>query len=77
MANRSKKKRLRLRTKENRNVVTLKQESHFQRYISDEELMLNKELSHAIPSKLIKQLSIDNGLHNINFKQFSKLSKQF
>ena len=68
MAKRSKKQRLRLRTKENKIVITLKQESHFQRYISEEELMLNKELSHAIPGKSIKQLSIDNKLYNINFK---------
>tara|TARA_Y100000385_G_C12602520_1_gene429424 strand:+ start:60 stop:248 length:189 start_codon:yes stop_codon:yes gene_type:complete len=62
MANRNKKQRLRLKTKENRIVMKLKQESHYQQYISEKELMLNKQLSHAIPGKTIKQLSIDNRL---------------
>jgi hypothetical protein len=57
--------------------MTSKQESLFQRYISEEELMLNKALSNAITGKSIKQLSNDNRLYNINFKRFLKLSKQF
>jgi len=48
--------------------MTSKQESLFQRYISEEELMFNKGLSNAITGKSIKQLPIDNRLYNINFK---------
>ncbi|QNJ25832.1 hypothetical protein SynSYN20_01505 [Synechococcus sp. SYN20] len=49
--------------------MTLKKESHSQRHISEEELMLNKELSHAIPDKSIKQYQwIDS--FNINVKRF-------